>query len=509
MHKIYLFLLLAAPFSLFSQTSNEIRNLLIKIENPDSQMVYLDKQGSKNINSNSELANRYYDILIEKASEFNSPHFSASANNSKGIIQYYKDDYNASNKYYFLALEILEASPDDHELLSRIYNNIAWNMKVQGLFPDSKNYFLKSLSEAKKGEITKSLPRIYNNLGVVYKNLELYDSALFYYDKALEINRETSNKKDILYNLNNISAINIFRNNFTEARANLEEASNINSSLKDTIEWINIHINYSRLFQKMNNNSLALSSLTKSYDMATLSNQDYSQMEVLRELILLYEKMEQIDEAYESYKLYSQIKDTLFQQDQILILNELRSKYDLSNKEKELQIARNQNLQQQNFLYAVSLGAIILSFTLFYVFRIYRLKHKNEKKLSILNNQLIETNKLIKEKNEEIMAQSEELSEYSEEIRQINEHLEEQVRDRSKALRAKHERLFEYAKMNAHDVRGPLARILGLVQILNTDHVNKETQNYLEKIKLSAEELDHIIHVMNDRLTGEDQEELK
>jgi PAS domain S-box-containing protein len=57
--------------------------------------------------------------------------------------------------------------------------------------------------------------------------------------------------------------------------------------------------------------------------------------------------------------------------------------------------------------------------------------------------------------------------------------------------------LTEFAFMTAHHLRGPLARILGLISIFNPDDPTDETNlEVLEKIQFSAQELDEIIHRM-------------
>jgi signal transduction histidine kinase len=62
--------------------------------------------------------------------------------------------------------------------------------------------------------------------------------------------------------------------------------------------------------------------------------------------------------------------------------------------------------------------------------------------------------------------------------------------------------LAEVSFYNSHKVRAPLARLLGLVQLLRMDpnSPSNEQQELLEKIRNAAEELDYLIKNINQLL---------
>ncbi len=76
------------------------------------------------------------------------------------------------------------------------------------------------------------------------------------------------------------------------------------------------------------------------------------------------------------------------------------------------------------------------------------------------------------------------------------------ISQRKKAEKEKQElleRLAHYAFMNSHNLRRPLANILGLVSLFNSEDADFD-QKIIEKLRISALELDKIIHTMNDLL---------
>jgi light-regulated signal transduction histidine kinase (bacteriophytochrome) len=67
-------------------------------------------------------------------------------------------------------------------------------------------------------------------------------------------------------------------------------------------------------------------------------------------------------------------------------------------------------------------------------------------------------------------------------------------------IELQNQKLLEYAFYNAHKVRGPLARILGLVYLLKREADNigfVDKDRYLEKLSESATELDIAVREMS------------
>lgn len=95
--------------------------------------------------------------------------------------------------------------------------------------------------------------------------------------------------------------------------------------------------------------------------------------------------------------------------------------------------------------------------------------------------------------NEEIQAQSEEIYSQAEEIRVINENLEEIVKERTKELEKKNAALEEYAFINAHKLRSPVASILGLVNLLRKTVLNEEGRGIMTHLEDSTAKLDEIV----------------
>jgi len=88
--------------------------------------------------------------------------------------------------------------------------------------------------------------------------------------------------------------------------------------------------------------------------------------------------------------------------------------------------------------------------------------------------------------------QNEELLQGQENLSQINLHLETLVEERTQKIRTQNEILLNYAYTNAHHVRGPVARLLGLIQ-LSRMKTDLDYPWFFEKVEHETREIDIII----------------
>lgn len=147
---------------------------------------------------------------------------------------------------------------------------------------------------------------------------------------------------------------------------------------------------------------------------------------------------------------------------------------------------------------------VFLNLTFFYQSQTTR---KFERQLSENRDQLQEDAELLKEQAQRIRTQRDELVTKNEAIERLNRNLEEIVKERTAQLEKQNAQLRDYASFNAHQVRGPLSRLLGLTNMFKGGMVDEAQQAFfLNKIDESAREVDAVIHEINDILhQDEDQ----
>jgi hypothetical protein len=105
---------------------------------------------------------------------------------------------------------------------------------------------------------------------------------------------------------------------------------------------------------------------------------------------------------------------------------------------------------------------------------------------------------------EKIVSQrTEELTDANQKLYSLNQNLEQIVEERTKKMNAQLDQILKYAHMNSHEVRAPLARILGLMNLIKNETNETVKKDLLEKLDASSLELDVVVRKMNRLLEGE------
>jgi signal transduction histidine kinase len=137
--------------------------------------------------------------------------------------------------------------------------------------------------------------------------------------------------------------------------------------------------------------------------------------------------------------------------------------------------------------------------------------NENNKALERNNRELHELNKNIETQNEEIQAQSEELRQSQESLIIANNHIELQKRDLEKSLDEKsrdllftnqqlvtqNNELQQFSYTVSHNLRGPVASILGLINIHRLAVSEEEKAHTISLLETSALSLENIILDLN------------
>jgi signal transduction histidine kinase len=110
----------------------------------------------------------------------------------------------------------------------------------------------------------------------------------------------------------------------------------------------------------------------------------------------------------------------------------------------------------------------------------------------------------LRQKTEQIHDQNRELSRSRQDLIKLNQQLERMVDEKSRDIRKQNEILANYAFTNAHKLRGPVARILGLINVSRLEtgldfswffaKLEAETRDIDKVIRSVSEDLDKVDH---------------
>ena len=148
-------------------------------------------------------------------------------------------------------------------------------------------------------------------------------------------------------------------------------------------------------------------------------------------------------------------------------------------------------------------GALVagITYTTLYVILTYAsgvLKFNYDK----IHRYLKDTNAALNKKAAEFAEQNEELKRVQEELSALNSHLEQVVDERTAKVKHQNEVLLKYSYTNAHHLRGPVARLLGLAQIYQLEE-SPDAGFYIKCMVDQAHEIDAVVNQINTDLESE------
>lgn len=117
----------------------------------------------------------------------------------------------------------------------------------------------------------------------------------------------------------------------------------------------------------------------------------------------------------------------------------------------------------------------------------------------------VELEEKIAERTAEILKKNEEIQAQAEEIKAINESLEKRVAERTFELEKKNKALEDYAFINAHKLRSPVASILGLINLISHARTEEESKEIVDHMKISAEKLDEVVQSITESIEKGDR----
>ncbi|MGL1887632.1 MAG: hypothetical protein OCD76_14040 [Reichenbachiella sp.] len=142
---------------------------------------------------------------------------------------------------------------------------------------------------------------------------------------------------------------------------------------------------------------------------------------------------------------------------------------------------------------------IVGVFSMMYVVVIVRTSYlRNQRKQ--LQELVANRTEELEEKNKHISMQAEELHSYNDALNDLNDNLEKTVQVRTNELLVKNKKLAEYAFINAHNLRVPVANIKGLIQLFEVDRSNGEMLELIDVLKGESHRLDTVLIDIKDML---------
>lgn len=389
---------------------------------------------------------------------------------------------------YARALEFAYAALSIYEKLD-LKGNQAYLLDNIGTIYFRKKKLQKALDCYKQAEIIYSheqnkdgLARIWGNKGNVYHELKNYNKALALHQKAFEINKLTGSKSGMQINLTNMGNAYLSKNNFEAALEHYQKAIDVNKELSNEGGIAIVTGNIGTVYLKKAQLRLQKTGQNASGDIQQAIKYLSEATNKCKLLELLHPYTEFLLPLAESYELKGDYKTANGLLREHHLLNDSISSYEIEQRITGMEINRKLDLKDKNILLkeqqihirdlqlknSRSMIAVYGFLILIALISIAFLWRKNRR------------NKVISGK-----------------LKLENDRYLQQISDQLTNLQKHSTVLREIAYMQAHDVRGPVASILGMAQLFNkNDFSHPDNKFIIEHIEEVTKKLDEAVQAV-------------
>jgi len=282
-----------------------------------------------------DLALEYNDKAISLAEQETDTSWVAACYANHGTIYLKKSYYTLALDYYIKALKTFEKL-DHKRRMGACYLNIGKIYSEQTDYDKALEYFSRVLNISHETGDRVSRTDCFLNIGKVYANMGEYELARDYTGKALELYEEMGYRHEMDECFKIIGTTYKNENNFNKALEFYNKALEISVLEEDMPGIAEIYGQMANVSCMQKKITMALEYGNYSAEIANQSGNLNARKNAYQCLSEIYGKTGDLDKALEYYKLYSSIKDSLFNENKYKAIRELETKYETEKKEHQL-----------------------------------------------------------------------------------------------------------------------------------------------------------------------------
>ncbi|MBS0000944.1 MAG: tetratricopeptide repeat-containing sensor histidine kinase [Cyclobacteriaceae bacterium] len=432
-----------------------------RLAKKSNDVPYIIKSGNalgyfSNINSNYTEAERYFTEAIDLSIKNGIDDRLIYLYNNIGLVYTNTSQYDKAIENYLNLLKIA-IKQDNFNYQGIAYNNIGLVYYKINSINEALNYFLNALKIRNENNITHGIYVNYLNLGLCYNALGNFQEANNAFRVVLE-NQDKIDQKTLADTFFGLGRTYFNMGLFDETIKYLHNAKNLDIIHDEPILNSSIEYYLARIYYHRDEIEKALVHLDLSQNLARQMN-SWERLENNYALYAdIYEKQTDYRQAYQSLKYFVSYKDSLFNEQMADKFKDAHIAFqqgfsDDIIQDKDVQIKKN---RQFNYLLGISLTLAV--FFVIFAVRVAAYRRK-------INRQL---DSLVKKKTKELSTTN------------------------RKLVKSKKE-LDTFLYKTSHDIRGPIATLMGLTNLTILENKNKNIAGYLKELDNTANNLNEVI----------------
>ena len=324
----------------------------------------------------------FYSKALAIRIEINDEKGIAASYNNMGNVYGNKGNYDKALEFYLKATAIREKLGDKKGIADSYLNlgifyrdNVSFSVQ-SGRYDKALEYFLKALKFYEEIGDKQRIGMTCNNTGILYHEKRDYDKSLKYYFKALSVNEEIGSKKGMASSYNSIGNVMDDKQDYNKAMEYYYYAVKIHEEIGNKHGMAGLYNNIGILNLKLGKAPEAKKLSIKSFEIA----KKIDAKELIKDAAITLSQCDSASGnfkgAYEYHKLYSDVKDTILNEESGKQIAEMQTKYEtekkeqqitLLNKDKELQDA--QVNRQKIIIWSVAAGFLLVLILSIFIFR--------------------------------------------------------------------------------------------------------------------------------------------
>lgn len=295
-------------------------------------------------------------------------------------------------------LSIHEKDEDWHGVVATM-NSIGIVYKRTEKYEEAIKSYAKAIMVNDTYNLGRDLTYISHNMGNAYTELKQYDQALASYQKSLSIAYSENNDYGIGANLTTIGIVYNLMGQHKQALTFHLQAVQIREKLPQKRSFSRSLIEMGNTYTQLKNYKLAEQHLLRGLDLAKEVKAKQVVNDAYKYLTTLYVATSDYRNAYDYGQRYYAIQDSIFSETKVKQINELQTKYETAEKDKQITLlAKEKEIQekevqrQATLKWAFIVGLILLCILMGLVVYISRQKLKSQKALASKNDEIKEAN---------------------------------------------------------------------------------------------------------------------
>ncbi|MBV6647857.1 MAG: tetratricopeptide repeat protein [Cyclobacteriaceae bacterium] len=326
----------------------------------------------------------------------------AQSNYIKHIVFSILGDFPKSTQHLLVALRLYE-SISDSAAIANCYQGFGSIKFRSDQLDTALSFYIKSLNL--KRQIGAPVAKVLNNIAAVYDLKNEYERSLEFHEMALgeKLTDPNTTKSSIAYSKNNMASVYFKQKEIDKCLDTANDALEMfrsDNNKHGEIACLQLLSDVYR--QELGDYKSALTYAKKGYEIAQQITSVQSMNSLSRALKETYAQQGDFENAYKMSELNVQYKDSISNEENVRKIERLQAKYEIENREKEIDLHKAQIAQKDSELARAVLmqltALIIIVLTLlllFFLYRTLRLSKKArkraelEKRLQLVENQML------------------------------------------------------------------------------------------------------------------------